>query len=59
MIIYLEPFTRELLSDDYEGDGYFRVFYIQMKEILFILMEGNEYRLQDGLLYKLAKLCIP
>jgi hypothetical protein len=23
------------------------------------IMEGNEYHLQDGLLYKLDKLCIP
>jgi hypothetical protein len=31
----------------------------KLKERVVIVMEGNEYHLQDGLLYKLDKLCIP
>jgi hypothetical protein len=59
MIMQLEPFTHELLSEYYEGDEDFRGVYKQLKERLVIVMEGNEYHLQDGLLYKLDKLCIP
>jgi hypothetical protein len=55
----LEPLTRELMSEYYERDEYFIGFYKQLKEILVAIMEGNEYHLQEGLLYKLDKLCIP
>jgi len=59
MIIQLEPFTHELLSEDYEGDEYFKGVYKKIKERVVVVMEGNEYHLQYGLLYKLEKLCIP
>jgi hypothetical protein len=60
MIMHLEPFTHELLSEDYEGDEHFRGFYNQLKlERVVTVMEGNEYHLQDGFLNKLEKLCIP
>jgi hypothetical protein len=59
MIMQLEPFTHELLSEYYEGDEYFIGFYKYLKERLVVFMEGKEYHLQDGLLYKLDKLCIP
>jgi hypothetical protein len=50
MIMQLEPFTHELLSEDYEGDEDFREVYKQLKERSIIVMEGNKYHLQDGLL---------
>jgi hypothetical protein len=50
MIMYLEPFTNEILSDDYDGDEYFKGVYKQLKESIVTIMEGNEYHLQDGLL---------
>jgi hypothetical protein len=59
VIMQLEPFTHDLLSEDYEGDEYFRGVYKQLKERSVTSMEGNEYHLQDGMLYKLDKLCIP
>jgi len=59
MIMQLEPFTNEILSEYYEGDEDFRGVYKELKERLVIFMEGNEYHLQHGLLYKLEKLCIP
>jgi hypothetical protein len=59
MILKVQHFTHELLSEDYEGDGYFRGVYKQLTERSVIAMEGNEYHLQEGLLYKLDKLCIP
>jgi hypothetical protein len=55
VIMELEPFTRELLSEDYEGDEYFR----KLKERPTTSMEGNEYHLQYGMLYNLNKLYIP
>jgi hypothetical protein len=55
VIMELDPFTHELLSEDYEGDEYFR----QLKGRPTTSMEGNEYHLQDGLLYNLDKLYIP
>jgi hypothetical protein len=54
----LEPFTHEVLSKEYEGDEYFIGVYKQLKERSVISMEGNEYHLQDALLYNLEKLCI-
>jgi hypothetical protein len=59
MIMQLEPFTRELLSEDYEGDEDFTGVYKKIKERLVVVMEGNEYHLKDGLFYKLDKICIP
>jgi hypothetical protein len=59
MIMQLEPFTHEILSEYYEGDEDFRKVYKQLKERIVVFMEGNEYHIQDGLLYKLGKLCIP
>jgi hypothetical protein len=32
---------------------------MKLKEKLVNAMEGNEYHLQDGMLYKLDKLCTP
>ena len=55
----LEPFTHEILSEDYEGDEDFKEVYKQLKERIVVVMEGNEYHIQDELLYKLGKLCIP
>jgi hypothetical protein len=59
MIMQLEPFTHEILSEDYEGDEDFKEVYKKLKERIVVVMEGNEYHIQDGLLYKLGKLCIP
>jgi len=59
VIMLIEPFTYDLLSEYYEGDEDFRVVYKQLKERVGTAMEGNEYHLQDGLLYKWDKLCIP
>jgi len=42
MIMKLEPFTHELLTEDYEGDEYLRGVYKQLKERSIIVMEGNE-----------------
>jgi hypothetical protein len=56
MITQLEPFTHELLSEDFDGDEDFKGVYKELKERMVIFMEGNEYHLQDGLLYKLDKL---
>jgi len=47
------------LSEDYEADEDFRGVYKKLKERVVVVMEGNEYHLQDGLFYKLDKLCIP
>jgi len=55
----LYPFTHELLSEDYEGDEYFKEVYKKLMEMIVAFMEGNEYHIQDGLLYKLGILCIP
>jgi hypothetical protein len=59
MIMQLETFTHELLSENYEGDEGFGGVYNKLKDRLVTFMEGNEYHLQDGILYKMEKLCIP
>lgn len=59
VIMELEPFTHELLSEDYEGYEDFLEVYKQLKERPITTMEENKYHLQDRLLYKLDKLCIP
>ena len=59
MIMQLDPFTRELLSEDYERDEDLRGVYEKIKERVVVLMEVNEYQVQDRLLYKIGKLCIP
>jgi hypothetical protein len=58
MIMQLDPFTHEIMSEDYKGDEDFRGVYKQLKKRLAIVMEGIDYHLQDVLFYKLEKLCI-
>ena len=55
----LELFTHTLLSEYYEEDEEFKGVRKQLKEWLVTSMEGNEYHLKDGILYRLDKLCIP
>jgi hypothetical protein len=45
MIMQLEPFTHEILSEYYDGDEDFRGVYKQLKETMVFFMEGNEYHL--------------
>jgi hypothetical protein len=50
MIIHLDPFTHETLSEDYERDEDLRGVYKKLKERLVVVMEQNEYHLQEGML---------
>lgn len=52
-------FLLDLLGKDYEGDAYFPCAYKKVKDWLIKTLEGNEFYIKDGILYKLDKLCTP
>lgn len=55
MLMQYQSFTHDLLSEDYQRDDDFKGTYQQLKERLVADLEGNEYNLQNGPLYKLRQ----